>query len=196
MKCSKIIDKKPKILNLKILNLNICLSKWIQISSQYLANNAFVSVQNKIFTPLSQISSQESGTYQRNSIYSFNFFFESFKHNFIVFIFPYLIYNTVQMSQVDSVCTEKTCLSHMDMPSAYIEQLDTHEVSSFTSCYVKLKFCFWLRLKLQVKTLGLKISSPIMFSLHFLDLHFHCYYAIQTYIHFIANNFDSTDDNW
>ena len=46
------------------------------------------------------------------------------------------------MSQVDSVCTEKTCLSHMDMPSAYIEQLDTHEVSSFTSCYVKLKFCF------------------------------------------------------
>ena len=46
------------------------------------------------------------------------------------------------MSQVDSVCTEKTCLSHMHTLSAYVELLDTHEVISFTSCYVKLKFCF------------------------------------------------------
>ena len=52
-----------------ILIINICLSKWSQISSQYLANNAFVSVGSMIFTSLSQISSQESDTYQRNSIY-------------------------------------------------------------------------------------------------------------------------------
>ena len=42
-----------------------------------------------------------------------NFIFESFKHKIAVVIFPYLIYNTVQMSQFDSFCAEKTYLSHM-----------------------------------------------------------------------------------
>ena len=42
-----------------------------------------------------------------------NFFFESFKHKFAAFIFLCLIYNIVQMSQADSVYTEKTCLSDM-----------------------------------------------------------------------------------
>ena len=83
MKCSKIIDKKPKI-----LNLNICLSMWIQISSQYLANNAFVSVQNKIFTPLSQISSQESGTYQRNSFYFLVSFLKGLNIILLLLFFP------------------------------------------------------------------------------------------------------------
>ena len=41
------------------------------------------------------------------------FFDENFKHKTAVFIFPNLIYNIVQMGQVDSVSTEKTCLGHM-----------------------------------------------------------------------------------
>ena len=40
----------------------------------------------------------------------FTFFFESFKSK----IFTHLIYiNIIQMSQVDSACTKKTCLSYM-----------------------------------------------------------------------------------
>ena len=43
------------------------------------------------------------------------------------------------MSQVDSVRDEKTCLSHMYHISVCdkdVEQLDTHKVSSFDSCYI------------------------------------------------------------
>ena len=43
------------------------------------------------------------------------------------------------------------------MRSAYVEQLDTHKVSCFDSCYSKLKFYFWLRLKIQVKNPNLKV---------------------------------------
>ena len=49
------------------------------------------------------------------------------------------------MNQVDSVCTEKTCLSHMYDTKVYnqnIEKLNTHKVGSFDSCYSKLKFYF------------------------------------------------------
>ena len=41
------------------------------------------------------------------------FSFESFKRKTAAVIFPYLIYNIVQMSKIDNVCLEKTCLSHM-----------------------------------------------------------------------------------
>ena len=37
----------------------------------------------------------------------------------------------------------------------YVEQLDTYKVSSFD--WSKLKFYFWLRLKIQVKNQGLKV---------------------------------------
>ena len=54
------------------------------------------------------------------------------------------MYNVVQMSQVGSVHTEKTCLSHMYDTSLCdqhnVEQLDIHKVSSFDSCCSALKF--------------------------------------------------------
>ena len=41
------------------------------------------------------------------------------------------------MSQVDSVCSEKTCLSHMlDNSVSVIVQLHTHKVSSFDGCHI------------------------------------------------------------
>ena len=54
----------------------------------------------------------------------------------------------------------------------------------------------WLmRLEIQVRAYGLKVrtltenlySSPI-FTLYIFYLYFHCYYVIQTYILFFANN--------
>ena len=44
-----------------------------------------------------------------------------------------------QMSQVDSVCGEKTCLSHMYNTSVRDKHtLDTHKVSSFDSLKVRI----------------------------------------------------------
>ena len=44
------------------------------------------------------------------------------------------------MSQVGSVCTQRTCLSHMYdtivCDKHKIEQLDTHKVISFDSCHI------------------------------------------------------------
>ena len=51
------------------------------------------------------------------------------------------------MSQIDSFCAEKTCLSRMYNTSVCAQhmlgnQLDAHKVSCFDSCYSKLTFYF------------------------------------------------------
>ena len=60
------------------------------------------------------------------------------------------------MSQVDSVCTEKTCLNDIYDTSVYVEQLDKNKSVVLIVAIVILNSAFWLRLKLQVE---LKILS-------------------------------------
>ena len=55
----------------------------------------------------------------------------------------------MQMSQEDSVCVE-SYVWYQRIQSAYVEQLDTLEVSSFDGSYSTFRL---LRLKLQVKIL-------------------------------------------
>ena len=56
------------------------------------------------------------------------------------------------MSQVDNVCTEKICLSHIYDSNIYVEQLDTTKSVVLIVTNVSVNSTFWLRLKLQVKT--------------------------------------------
>ena len=55
------------------------------------------------------------------------------------------------MSQVDIVCTEKTCLGYIYDTSIYVEQLDRSK-SVILIVILSLNSTFWLRLKLQGRT--------------------------------------------
>ena len=87
------------------------------------------------------MSSEESGTYQGNFIY---------------FLISFLKSNVLQMSQADSVCAEKTCVSHMYDTSV----CNQHMLSNWIQiklvvlivAILSLNSAFWLRMKLQVKT--------------------------------------------
>ena len=56
------------------------------------------------------------------------------------------------MSQVDSVFTEKTCLSRIHDTSIYVGQVDTNKSVVLIVPILNLNSTFWLRLKLQVRT--------------------------------------------
>ena len=62
------------------------------------------------------------------------------------------------MSQVDSVCTEKTCLSHIYDAGIYVEQLDRNKSVVLILAILSLNSTFWLRLKLQFRTKGFKVK--------------------------------------
>ena len=62
------------------------------------------------------------------------------------------------MSQVDNVCAEKICLSHIYNTSIYVEQLDTNKSVVLIVAILSLNPTFWLRLKLQVRTWSLRLG--------------------------------------
>ena len=54
----------------------------------------------------------------------------------------------LQMSQVDSVFTEKTCLSRIHDSSIYVEQVDTNKSVVLIVPISKLKFYFLIKIEI------------------------------------------------